>query len=100
MRENRREYWAKTIAEQEASGMGVEAFCRARGIGKASFYPWRRRLRHEPSQAVSFARIETKAAPDWCASPLELIFATGERLRVGKGADAATLQLLVAALRA
>ena len=38
---------------------------------------------------MSFARIETNKAPE--AAPLELIFATGERLRVAKGADAATL---------
>jgi hypothetical protein len=48
---------------------------------------------------VSFARIETKPTID-CTAPLELIFATGERLRIGKGADAATLQLIVSALRA
>lgn len=99
MQEDRREYWAKTIAEQEASGLGVEKFCRERGICKASFYPWRRRLRCEPGHAVSFARIETKAAPD-CTAPLELIFVTGERLRVSNGADSALLQLLVAAIRA
>ena len=98
MGDDRREYWAKTIAEQEASGLGVEAFCRERGVCKASFYPWRRRLRGEPAHAVSFARIETKPAPD-CTAPLELIFVTGERLRVAKGADAALVQLLVAALR-
>jgi hypothetical protein len=97
MREDRREYWAKVIAEQEASGLGVEAFCR--GICKASFYPWRRRLSREAGHGISFARIETKPAPDSVA-PLELIFATGERLRVAKGADAGLLQLVVSAVRA
>ena len=97
--EDRREYWAKVIAEQEESGLGVEAFCRERGVCKASFYPWRRRLRSAPAQAVSFARIETKPTTD-CAAPLELIFATGECLRIAKGADAATLQVIVSALRA
>jgi len=99
MKEDRREYWAKVIAEQEASGLGVEAFCRERGICKASLYPWRRRLRCELPQSVSFARIETKLATEYVA-PLELIFAGGERLRIAKGADAATLQLIVSALRA
>ena len=99
MREDRREYWAKTIADQEASGLGVEAFCRERGVCKASFYPWRRRLRSVPAQAVSFARIETKPATE-SESVLELIFATGERLRIGKGADANLLQSIVVALRA
>jgi hypothetical protein len=99
MREDRREYWAKLIAEQAASGLGGEAFCRERGVCKASFYPWRRRLSRELPQAVSFARIETKPATEW-AAPLELIFTTGEYLRIARGADAATLQLIVSALRA
>lgn len=99
MREDRREYWTKVIAEQEASGLGVEVFCRERGICKASFYPWRRRLSREFPQAVNFARIETKPAPA-CAAPLELIFTTGERLRVTNEADAGLLQRIVSALRA
>jgi hypothetical protein len=48
---------------------------------------------------VRFALVETKPAPD-CAAPLELIFAGGERLRISRGFDAATLQLVVAAFRA
>ena len=31
MREDRRGYWAKTIAEREAGGLSVPAFCRERG---------------------------------------------------------------------
>jgi hypothetical protein len=50
-------------------------------------------------EPVRFALIETKPAPE-CAAPLELIFAGGERLRISRGADAATLQLVMAALRA
>lgn len=99
MREDRSEYWAKVIAEQEGSGLGVEAFCRERGVCKASFYPWRRRLSREFPQGVSFARIETKPATE-CGVPLELIFATGERLRIARDADGALLQLIVAAIRA
>jgi hypothetical protein len=48
---------------------------------------------------VRFALIETKPAPD-CAAPLELIFTSGERLRISPGVDAGTLQLVMAALRA
>lgn len=99
MREDRREYWARVIADQAASGLGVEAFCRERGVCKASFYPWRRRLSSAPAQAVSFARIETRQATE-CAAPLELIFTTGERLRIAKDADASLLQLIVTAVRA
>ena len=98
MRKDRCGHWAKTIAEQEESGLSVPAFCRGKGVCAGSFYHWRRRLRttDEPAQ---FAVVETKPAPEW-AAPLEVIFAGGERLRISRGVDTGTLQLVVAALRA
>lgn len=98
MRQDRCGHWAKTIAEQEASGLSVPAFCREKGVCAGSFYHWRRRLR-TVDEAVRFALVETKPAPDG-AAPLELIFTGGERLRISRGADAATLQLILAAIRA
>jgi hypothetical protein len=98
MRKDRCGHWAKTIAEQEESGLSVPAFCREKGVCAGSFYHWRRRLR-TVDEPVRFALIETKPAPD-CAAPLELIFTSGERLRISRGVDAATLQLVMAALRA
>ena len=98
MREDRREHWVKTISGQEASGLSVQAFCRERGVCAASFYGWRRRLRREPG-AVGFALIETKPTATG-EVPLELVFVSGERLRIGKGVDAATLQATLAAIRA
>ena len=98
MRQDRCGHWAKTIAEQEESGLSVPAFCREKGVCAGSFYHWRRRLR-TVDEPVRFALVETKPAPE-SAAPLELIFASGERLRISRGVDAATLQLVMAALRA
>lgn len=98
MRKDRCGHWAKTITEQEESGLSVAAFCREKGVCAGSFYHWRRRLR-TANEPVRFALVETKPAEE-CAAPLELIFTSGERLCVARGVDAATLQLVVAALRA
>jgi len=98
MRKDRRGHWAKTIAEQEESGLSVPGFCRENGVCAGSFYHWRRRLR-TADQPVRFAQVETKPARD-CATPLEVIFAGGERLCIPRGVDAATLQVVLAALRA
>src|SRR5580658_2427921 len=98
MRKDRSGHWAKTIAEQEESGLSVPAFCREKGVCAGSFYHWRRRLR-TVDESVRFALVEMKPAPD-CAVPLELIFVGGERLRISRGADVAILQLVLAALRA
>jgi hypothetical protein len=98
MRTDRCGHWAKTITEQEGSGLSVPAFCREKGVCAGSFYHWRRRLR-TVDESVRFALVETKPAPE-CAAPLELVFACGERLRISRGVDAAVLQLVLAALRA
>jgi hypothetical protein len=98
MRKDRRGDWAKTIAEQEESGLSVPAYCREKYVCAGSFYHWRRRLR-TVDEPVRFALIETKPAPD-LAAPLELVFTSGERLRISRGADAAILQLVLAAIRA
>jgi hypothetical protein len=98
MRQDRREYWAKVVAEQQAAGQTVKAFCRERGLSAYSFYVWRRRLSCKPD-AVDFALIETRPAASGETS-LELIFVSGERLRIGKGVDAATLRTTLTAVRA
>jgi len=80
-------YWQRQIAEQGKSGLSASAFCRARGIAMASFYAWRRRL---PADAETGATQES----------LELLWPTGERLRITAGVDLATLRTVLAALRA
>lgn len=96
--ENKRKYWRKVIAEQEASGQKARPFCREHGIGEYSFYRWRSRLRQ--SDPVRFALLETapalSASPD---SPLELVLRNGERLRIGNQVEAATLRMVLEAVR-
>jgi len=98
MQETRREYWSKLIAEQEASGQTVQEFCRERGRGKYSFYRWRKLLRE--NGAVRFARVETRqTAGSRPETTLELVLTSGERLRIGPGVDAATLQMVLEVVR-
>ena len=93
MTDQKREYWGKLIAEQEASGQTIRAFCKERGISDHSFYFWRNRL--GTSEPVQFALLKTVAS----AATLELILAGGEQLRIGKGVDAATLRVVLDAVR-
>ena len=98
MSEQRRRYWSKLIAEQEASGQKARRFCRERGIGQWSFYRWRRRLRQVDT--VEFALLETAPAAIAIPDPaLELVLRNGERLRIANGVDAATLRLVLDAVR-
>ena len=101
MAQTRRDYWAKLIAEQEEAGETAQAFCRGRGLSDQTFYVWRSRLAREPRPR--FALVTTKAPPAVSNAKepaLELVFATGERLRIHNGADAATLRLALEAIRA
>jgi hypothetical protein len=95
----RSEYWRERIAEQERSGMSVQRFCAEQGLTEQSFYLWRKRLRKE--QPIRFALVETGAARRQSATEpgLELILATGERLRIGAGVDFTVLRKVLEALR-
>ena len=98
MRDQRRRHWSKLIAEQEASGQKPRPFCRERGIGEWSFYKWRRRLRQ--ADTVEFALLETAPAPvSVPEAALELMLRNGERLSIANGVDAATLRLVLDAVR-
>ena len=89
----KREYWSKLIAEQEASGQTIRSFCKERGVADHCLYSWRKRLRKiEP---VEFALLKAVTS----TAPLELLLASGERLRIANGVDAATLRMVLEALR-
>ena len=93
MTDQKREYWSNLIAEQEASGQTIRAFCQEQGVGDNSFYCWRKKL--QKSALVQFALLKTVAS----AAPLELILANGEQLRIRNGVDAATLRLVLDVVR-
>lgn len=92
--------WAERIAAQQRSGISVKQFCKEQGLTEYSFYAWRKRL--QGNQPVRFALVERRTIQQEgaAAATLELVFATGERLRIGAGVDPATLRIVVAALRA
>ena len=92
--EQRREEWRQRVGQQESSGQSIRAFCRERGLKEHAFYGWRQRLRKQ-NTPVRFALVETKSPET--VPPIELMLASGERLRIPR--DAATLKLVLAVLR-
>src|ERR1700691_1521071 len=97
----RNDQWGERIAAHERSGMSVRKFCKERGIREHLFFYWRKRLRNQ-QQPVRFALVE-KGAARQAPTPeadLELVVATGERLRIGAGVNAITLRTVLEALRA
>jgi hypothetical protein len=96
----RSEHWRERIVQQERSGLSVQRFCAEQGLSEQSFYVWRKRLRNQ--QPMRFALVETEAAQRQVATEagLELVLATGERLRISAGVDLTVLRGVLEVLRA
>ena len=91
--------WAERIAAQQRIGMSVKQFCQEQGLAECSFYAWRKRL--QESGPVRFALVErsTRRQERTVDPVLELVFATGERLRISPGVDITTLRTVLGVLR-
>jgi hypothetical protein len=61
--------------------------------GCLRFYHWRKRLREQ--LPMKFALFETHRAAPMAVAAMEVILASGERLRIAPGIDAATLRLVL-----
>ena len=57
-------FWRSIVKEQAASGLGVRAFCRDRGLAEASFYHWRRELRRRRLEGKRFREEATSRIAD------------------------------------
>lgn len=96
----RSEYWRERITQQERSGLSVHRFCEEQRLTEQAFYAWRKRLQKQ--QPMRFAVVETGPAqqPSATETGLELVLATGERLRISAGVDPALLRTVLEVLRA
>jgi hypothetical protein len=93
----RREFWRQLIAAQQQSGMSVRAFCQQRRASEYSFYHWRKRLAEQ--LPMKFALVETSRSAPAAVAAVEVILASGERLRIAPGIEAVTLRLVLHVLR-
>jgi hypothetical protein len=92
--------WAERIAAQQRAGISVKQFCKEQGLTEYSFYAWRKRL--QQTRPVRFALVDRspRRQERSVEAALELVLATGERLHISTGVDAATLRTVLDVLRA
>jgi transposase-like protein len=97
---------AGVVLSQRSSGLSVAAFCRREGISPATFYRWRRDAgRGRASFAevrvndVAKASAAHSDALESCAVPVEVLLASGDRLRLSGPCDPVWLGRIVAVLR-
>ena len=89
--------WQDLIREQQQSKLSVSAFCRQHGFSDQAFYNWRKRLTAD--EPVRFALVDRNREGSDRFATLELMLASGDRLRIAPGADAATLRAVLNVLR-
>ena len=91
--------WTERIAEQQRSGLSARQFCKEQGLTACSFYAWRKRL--QETGPVRFALVDRNLPRQEHATEaaLELVLATGERLRISAGVDITTLRSVLDVLR-
>ena len=93
--------WRVLIAEHTRSGESIAAFCRHRGLKPPTFYMWRRRLSADGATArapAPFLPIQIAPARAPAASGVEVVLASGRRLRLERGFDPAVLTAALAVL--
>src|ERR1700722_20930000 len=93
----RLDFWRQLIASQQQSGMLVRVFCQQHRTSEYSFYHWRKRLLEQ--LPMKFALVETSQSTPAAVAAVEVILASGERLRIAPGIDADTLRLVPSVLR-
>lgn len=91
--------WRQWLRRWQRSGLNVAAFCRQQGLPTSRFRAWRRILARRDAAQNSWVPVqvlqEPESSPD---SALEVILASGRRLRVPRGFDVASLRQVLAVL--
>lgn len=92
--EEKRTFWRMVIQMQTESGLSVRKFCEQEGLGQASFFAWRRKLRSEGEEAdggekgdESVRLAPVKLLDEKGISAVEVVSPCGLVLRIGDDAD-------------
>ena len=92
--------WAERITACRSSGMTVRAWCKENGIAEKTYYYWQRRIYQQfvsTTEAPCFAEV-SPAAP-LVQTPAAVVYLSDARAEIFSGADAATVQAVIQALR-
>jgi hypothetical protein len=89
------------------SGLKAHTFAQEHGVTPWTLYYWRQRLdgagpkrRRRPAQRASLAPVQVVPDPALRADGLEILLASGDRLRASAAVSAETLRGVLQALRA
>lgn len=93
----------RLVAQWRQSGESQAGFARRHGIPTWTFWYWCRKVLPpavaEPAAAAT-AFVPIRVTPETEVGVVEVVFPAGERVRVGAGASADLVRLVVGAVRA
>ncbi|WP_237080721.1 IS66 family insertion sequence element accessory protein TnpA [Myxococcus xanthus] len=93
--------WFRVAEAFEASGLTQQEFSQHRGLRLSTLQSWvyrrRRQLARKP-EPVRLLPVEVAGTPQLSATPLEVVLASGARLRFASGTDVDYVARLVVAL--
>jgi hypothetical protein len=92
-REKTRADWQKRLEEWKTSGKTVTQWCQEKGIYKAAFYHWKKKLSEQILNRNSFIELKEDRA-----LPIELEY-RGIRIRLTENFDSRTLLRCLEALK-
>ena len=93
--------WQRLVSEQAGSGETISAFCRERGLGRQSFFAWRKRVSQaQPKPFVEVKLAKPAVEPVLRDAAIEVRLRNGRSLMVAPGFDANHVRTLVAVLEA
>jgi transposase-like protein len=106
--ETRREQMLDLVGQWRESGVKARAFAQEHGVTAWTLYYWRQRLdgagpkrrRRRPTSRATLALVHVVTDPAPRAEGLEIVLASGDRLRASADVSVETLRGVVQALRA
>lgn len=89
-------YWTDAVSRCRSSGLSVRTWCNQEGTREKTYYYWQRKIYQAASQQTEFVEMSsTGPTPSIVAE----VSVNGITAIVRSGADAATLQNLIAAMK-
>jgi transposase-like protein len=88
------ELWRQRVAEQQKSGLSIQAFCKQNGIPAHALYAWRKKV--SAQKPVTFALVKTKPLVAETRM-LEFVWSQGERLQIP--CEESVLRMVLSVLR-
>ena len=98
--QNKLAQWAQTVAQCRDSGLSVRQWCQEHGVNVSSYYKWQRKVyaaakAQRESRFVEVTPVQPAAVGD-VAVTLRI---AGAELHIHNGADAATLEAVLRAVK-